>query len=280
MKSERGRLLTPFQKMLLALVGGLALILLGLGTTFVLGLSSGPAASVDPTDAPAFLPSATLPEAAISPALTAFTPVWTATAEIAPQACWPTSAEQVQTRVTKVLDGNTIEVELNGKMLQVRYLGVDLPASAGEGNDFNRRLVEGQTVRLVKDGPDVDREGHLLRYVLLGDQLVSYVLVRQGYAIAALYPPGLSCTEMLLAAQRQAEQERLGFWSQDGAPAPTLSALPGLSPTPPCDCGRKYVCTDFSHQAAAQACYNACGDYRNASLDPDHNGLACEELPK
>ena len=61
--------------------------------------------------------------------------------------------------VTRVVDGDTIEVRLDGAIEDVRYIGVDTPESVKpdspvecfgpEASRFNHRLVEGRRVRLV-----------------------------------------------------------------------------------------------------------------------------------
>jgi micrococcal nuclease len=60
-----------------------------------------------------------------------------------------------------VIDGDTIEVEIAGKAEKVRYIGVNTPETkhltkgvesfGPEVAGANRRLVEGQTVRLEWD---------------------------------------------------------------------------------------------------------------------------------
>jgi len=69
-------------------------------------------------------------------------------------------------------------------------------------------------------------------------------------------------------------------------PRPTATPSPTRRPTQPpapytCSYDR-YNCSDFSTQAAAQACYNYCmslgyGDIHR--LDGDNDGIACESLP-
>jgi hypothetical protein len=163
---------------------------------------------------------------------------------------------------------------MNGARSFVRYLGVD-PAGDGQpAAQLNRSLVDGQVVTLIRDAGDEDARGYLLRYVVMGDVFVNFDLVRQGTALVALFPPIQSCVDLLLAAEELARQEQVGFWALTAGTPLAPGELPGGAS---CDCRVRYACTDFSSQADAQACYNACGDYRNASLDPDHNGLACDE---
>ncbi|MGB1286467.1 MAG: thermonuclease family protein [Aggregatilineales bacterium] len=96
-------------------------------------------------------------------------------------------------QVVRVIDGDTIEVNLNGENQRVRYIGMNTPerdeVCYQEATDANRNLVEGQTVTLVRDTSDTDRFDRLLRYVYVGNTFVNWELVEQGYAEAVLYNP-------------------------------------------------------------------------------------------
>lgn len=94
-------------------------------------------------------------------------------------------------RVTRVIDGDTIDVSLNGETVRVRYVGVNTPerdeACYQDAVNANKRLVEGQTVGLVRDESDTDQYGRLLRYVYVGETFVNQTLIVEGYAEAVLY---------------------------------------------------------------------------------------------
>ena len=70
--------------------------------------------------------------------------------------------------VTKVIDGDTIQIE-NGQ--KVRYIGIDTPELKGnecyakQAREKNKELVEGKQVKLQKDISETDKYGRLLRYV-------------------------------------------------------------------------------------------------------------------
>ncbi len=231
------------------------------------------AATAAPSDTPA--PSETFaPSETPSPAPSATPTLTPSPTPINPLACLPPDSERVEAQVRAVVSGAVIEVEVDGVRSFVRYLGVDPAADGQPAALLNRSLVEGRTVTLIRDAGDTDAQGNLLRYVLVGDLFVNYTLVRDGAALVALYPPIQACVETLLAGEALARQEQRGFW---GLAAGTPFSFGGGLASPPCDCQVRYACTDFTSQADAQACYNACGDYRNAGLDPDHNGLACDE---
>jgi len=95
-----------------------------------------------------------------------------------------------QAQVTRVVDGDTIEVSIGGTLYRVRYIGIDTPETVApdrpvgcygpEASAANKALVEGKTVTLEKDVSDVDQYGRLLRYVYVGSTFVNAELVRQG----------------------------------------------------------------------------------------------------
>lgn len=125
--------------------------------------------------------------------------------------------------VTKVIDGDTIEIETGQK---VRYLGVDTPETVDprrpvecfgkEAKNKNKQLVEGKRVILEKDISETDKYGRLLRYVYLpmGDNLlfVNDYLIRAGFATVLTYPPDVKFAEQFLKAQSAAKAEKLGLW--------------------------------------------------------------------
>lgn len=124
--------------------------------------------------------------------------------------------------VTRVVDGDTIRVEIEGVEYRVRYIGIDAPETGESGaptecfspeaTERNRRLVEGQTVGLEKDISESDGFDRLLRYVWVEDRMVNAVLVEEGYALARRYPPDTRHADQLAARQAQAQEAALGIW--------------------------------------------------------------------
>ena len=101
--------------------------------------------------------------------------------------------------VSRVVDGDTVEVQLGGETEDVRYIGVDTPETVKPGapvdcfgpqaSAFNHQLVEGRRVRLVLGEERRDVYGRLLAYVYLGDRFVNAELVRRGLARTLTIPP-------------------------------------------------------------------------------------------
>lgn len=139
--------------------------------------------------------------------------------------------DEVRGLVVDVVDGDTILVVMDndppGRTYQVRYIGVDAPPRSPDNAwgmvayETNRKLVGMKVVRLVKGQQDTDAEGRLLRYVYLGDELMSITMAEQGLARATTDGPDTAFREEIMAAEAQAREGRLGLWG----PLPT--ATPG-----------------------------------------------------
>lgn len=96
-------------------------------------------------------------------------------------------------RVINVIDGDTIVVDIGGRAETIRYVGINTPERDEpcywDATRANEALVDGRTVRLVRDVTNRDRYDRLLRYVYVGDTLVGRELIAQGYAEVVLYEP-------------------------------------------------------------------------------------------
>jgi len=135
----------------------------------------------------------------------------------------PSCAPPTAPTVTRVIDGDTIKVNITGTIYKVRYIGIDTPelddtrpqfvALAQEATRYNRQLVAGKTVRLEKDVSETDRHGRLLRYVFVGDTFVNAELVRQGLAWAKVYEPDTKYQDYLEELEEEARQARRGIWA-------------------------------------------------------------------
>ena len=117
-------------------------------------------------------------------------------------------------RVTRVVDGDTIDVLLKGKNTRVRYLQMNTPerdhSCYRDSTQANAELVAGKTVRLVADKELVDPYGRLLRFIYVGDTLVNRVLVEQGFAEVVLYPPNDAHYEEFVQLEKEAAAAGLG----------------------------------------------------------------------
>ena len=122
-------------------------------------------------------------------------------------------------KVISVIDGDTIEVNLNGKFEKVRYLMVDTPEMEAKdpnpgrlAKEFNTKMVGGKTVFLVSDTSNRDDFGRLLRFVIADGITVNYELVEQGFATTFIRPPDELCSTEFTQAMLDAFQDRVGIW--------------------------------------------------------------------
>ncbi|MFO7173309.1 MAG: thermonuclease family protein [Bacillota bacterium] len=206
--------------------------------------------------------------------------------------------------VERVVDGDTLEVQVDGRTERVRLIGVDTPEVHGqvepygpEASAFTKQvLAPGTRIWLEQDVEPRDRYGRLLAYVWLADgRLFNEVLVREGYAQLLTIPPNVKYVERLTAAQREAREAGRGLWALADAaspaqPAPATGAgnekagarhatgTPALRYDPN---GPDRDCDDFATQAEAQAFFEAAGGPARDphGLDRDGDGVACESLP-
>ncbi|HYP39721.1 MAG TPA: thermonuclease family protein [Chloroflexia bacterium] len=267
---------------------------------------------VTPSETPAQLPPPT--ETAL---LLILTPGSTPT--VAPLSNTPTATPIafVEARVERIIDGDTLEVLLEGQAVRLRLIGVDAPETNGPpicfGLEATMKAEEliGRTagrVLLEKDVSETDRYGRLLRYVWLehpdGRRMLNEELVKEGFAQVSTYPPDVKYQAQFLAAERDAREGKRGLWGACGGfgvllPTPTSLPAPIASPPIPPSSqptavtnpapgslpydpnGPDRDCPDFATQQEAQQFFLAAGgpDRDPHRLDGDHDGIACETLP-
>ena len=122
--------------------------------------------------------------------------------------------DTVTANVLRVVDGDTIDIEVNGERQRVRYIGINTPERDEpcyeQATQANIDLVLGKTVRLVRDKSDTDRYGRLLRYLFVDEIFVNKVLVEQGHAEAVLYNPDDQYYNLFRDLEVAAKNARLG----------------------------------------------------------------------
>lgn len=99
-------------------------------------------------------------------------------------------------RVLRVVDGDTVEIDFQGKAAKVRLIGVDTPetvhpskpveAYGKEASNFTKNLLIGESVYLRFDVDRTDNYGRLLAYLYRAPDglFVNLEIVRQGYGHA------------------------------------------------------------------------------------------------
>ena len=124
--------------------------------------------------------------------------------------------------VTRVVDGDTIEARIGGRLEDVRYIGVDTPETVKpetpvqcfgpRASAFNHGLVERRRVRLVFGVERRDVYGRLLAYVYLGHRFVNAMLVRRGLARSLTIPPNNRFATLFRGLELRAARAGRGLW--------------------------------------------------------------------
>jgi micrococcal nuclease len=124
--------------------------------------------------------------------------------------------------VLRAVDGDTIEVQVDGRHEDVRYIGVDTPETVKPGTPvqcfgprahrFNSRLVAHRRVRLVFGEERRDVYGRLLAYVYLGRRFVNAELAERGFARTLTIPPNDRFARRFKGLQIAAARAGRGLW--------------------------------------------------------------------
>ena len=130
--------------------------------------------------------------------------------------------------VTHFVDGDTVQVTMNGTLETIRFIGMDTPETHKPNTPvqcygpaaaaYTQARIGSQRIRLVSDSltTNRDRYNRLLRYVMLEDGTnLNLELVQKGYAFAYAFP--FSKLNDFDAAMQQAKKAGVGLW---GACAP------------------------------------------------------------
>src|SRR6185295_9348710 len=101
--------------------------------------------------------------------------------------------------VSRVVDGDTIVVNIHGTDETIRLIGVNTPETVDprkpvqcfgkEASNFVKNMLAGKSVRLESDSTQANRDkyGRLLRYAYLGDVLVNEEIISSGYGFEYSY---------------------------------------------------------------------------------------------
>lgn len=211
------------------------------------------------------------------------------------------ASSRTSASVIRVVDGDTVKVDINGVQGTIRIIGINTPETVDprkpvecfgkEASTKAHELLDNQTVSLEVDTTQGERDkyGRLLRFIFLSNGTdFGKQMIADGYAYEYTYSTPYIYQQDYKTAQSVAENAKRGLWADDVcSAAQTESASPSSSTTATsstCSCSSNiYNCSDFSTHAAAQSVYNCCmaqvGKDVHGLDGSDNDGLACESLP-
>ena len=133
--------------------------------------------------------------------------------------------ESATATVMRVIDGDTVDVNLNCKIETIRFIGMDTPETVDprkpvqcfgkEASDNTKAILTGKTVVLQFD-PTQDRRdkyGRLLAYIILDGVNIDKELVQQGFAREYTYKIPYEYQSQFRAAQKEAKAAGTGLWA-------------------------------------------------------------------
>ncbi len=199
--------------------------------------------------------------------------------------------------VLSIGDGDSISVLERGQKLKVRLACIDAPETAqspfgvASRNQLKALLPIGSTVSLRVQA--VDRYGRSVAEVV-GKGPINLAMVQSGLAFVYRQYLGRCDRGAYLAAERQAQAQRLGVWALPGGitrpwdfrhggagrrsagavPAAAFSSAPVRSPQAAQLSGTKATCKQIGSFARAQELLRQGHSY----LDRNGDGVACESL--
>jgi len=141
-------------------------------------------------------------------------------------------------KVIRVVDGDTLKVEMNGRIVNVRLIGIDTPESkinkktkrdatrssqdiktivslGKAATSFTKSIVKpGDLVDIEQDVQPRDRYGRPLVYVYLkSGKMLNEEIIAAGFASIMTIPPNVRYQERFLRAYRAAREEQRGLWA-------------------------------------------------------------------
>jgi micrococcal nuclease len=125
-------------------------------------------------------------------------------------------------RVVRAIDGDTLEVEFDGRREDVRLIGVDTPETVKPGTPvqcfgppasaFAHRTLDGRRVGIALGVERRDVYGRLLAYVRLGERSVNAMLLRRGLARTLTIPPNDRYAPLFHRLELRAARAGRGLW--------------------------------------------------------------------
>ena len=149
-------------------------------------------------------------------------------------------------KVLKVVDGDTIHIDYNGKDEKVRFIGLDTPETKDPrkpiqcfGREATAKMIElaeNKNVRLEFDKTQGERDkyGRILAFVYSEDNKnLAYEMIRQGYGNEYTYNsnPYKYQVEFKEAA-RKAREENKGLWAENTCAGDATKPAYSPAPTP------------------------------------------------
>ena len=125
--------------------------------------------------------------------------------------------------VVRVVDGDTVILNIDGQRTRVRLIGIDTPESVAEdksrnvkegkiASEYTKNLLENEKVRVEFDEEKQDVYERKLGYLFLNDEFINEKLLKEGMAKLYTKTTNQKYSERLKKAEEYARENKKGFW--------------------------------------------------------------------
>ncbi|MRX72270.1 nuclease [Bacillus lacus] len=132
--------------------------------------------------------------------------------------------KHIPAEVVRVVDGDTVQVSINGRKETVRLLLIDTPETVHpskpvepfgpEASSFAKKHLEGKSIGLELDASERDKYGRLLAYVHVEGKMFNEMILEEGLArVAYVFAPNTRHVDRFYEIQKAAQKREAGLWS-------------------------------------------------------------------
>jgi len=127
--------------------------------------------------------------------------------------------DRTECKISKIVDGDTFYCDTSKGSEKIRLIGVNTPEmKTPEGiqaRDFASSIISVDQVVMLE--LDVQLRGpykRLLAYVWIDDVMFNQLLVEEGFAQVATYPPNVKYVDLFIEAEKSAREKKKGLWRE------------------------------------------------------------------
>lgn len=134
----------------------------------------------------------------------------------------PTLISDTTYLVTRIVDGDTIEILNNSEKERIRLIGIDTPETVKpdtpvepfgkEASDFAKSALLNKYVTLEFDEEQRDRYDRLLAYLYIDGEMFNKTLLEEGLARVSTFPPNIKYVDIFIETEENAKANKIGLW--------------------------------------------------------------------
>lgn len=138
------------------------------------------------------------------------------------------NTEKIEVQFSEKVDGDTAKFELNGRMITVRFLGIDTPETVHptkgeepfgkEASQFTEeKLKNAKKIELEYDkhASKLDKYERHLVWIWVDDGLLQQEIVQNGLAKTYMLQDNYNYAGNLQEAEEEAKSQKVGIWSNE-----------------------------------------------------------------